>query len=517
MKLKMQGIEGLLLVTLCCFMWGMEQQGRNEQLVQPDQIIENIANVLKSDSPTMIESLKELYDLKIIGVNALIFNYNTQTALAHVVKKATQKGGQDLSLMASVVEFLLSRGADPNITVDNTMVLHLAVEFHLLDIIDLLLKAGASPNWQNEAGETALHIALLTPKPDNKDAATWTKELHTIIKLFLLAGARISLVDKRGQSVAQLLINKLESYKKDDSIEAFDQFLLAVMVNDGELVGNMCRAMSPDELYIKINELDALKLNIVHYAVALGYEKIVGLLLGLGADWTVRTVKGDIQLRLIVGRILKYRTLSAEKRIYYKDLLTKLYLDLALVVGQLMLPRTIAVTTTFDGIPGLPGVIANGSSTVLVVPALLEEHIRAIFNFANFVLSTNEWGRITKYWGTETLQKYFKGRNNNARISEQILSIERLPIHPSRILPDRQKDILDKFTNMLLEDTYDRFPSNEAEEPTKGFVTDEHDDNSPKMKKSLGRRSSAKMIKRKLSEKIINWGIWFSLFRKMKI
>ncbi len=64
----------------------------------------------------------------------------------------------------SQVRKLLARGVDPNITIDRAMVtpLHFAVQSNALDVVPLLLAAGARLDSQTEEQETPLDVAKLS-------------------------------------------------------------------------------------------------------------------------------------------------------------------------------------------------------------------------------------------------------------------------------------------------------------------------------------------------------------------
>jgi ankyrin repeat protein len=454
MKLKIQRIEGLLLVTLCCFMWGMEQQENDEQSAERDRIIKEIKEALNSDSPKMIGSLKKLYDLEIIGVNEPIFAGDTQTALVHIVIRANQKKTKrEVSLMISVVRFLLSKGANPNASIGDTQIgdtriLNLAAEFHLSPIISLLLQAGADPNWQNTQGATALHNALVSiVDPEVQKSPTQMEEFHAIIKLILLSGANILLKNNEKKSIKDLLVEALAvDDKKNSPLKMFDQFLLAVIVNDRELVQQMCSGMSADELHLKINALDEIGFSVLHYAVVLRHEEIVDLLLSLGANWTV-SIDGDVLLRLVIKRILQHRTeLSKEKRDYYKNLLTKLYIKLALV----------AIKFTF------PLILENDQNGFTLARRLPMDLIPYVFGF-----SRDEWRLIKRYFETDIFKKYFEKWENNAAQFDGVIAS--LPVYPER--KSHYEQVLANFEMLLKNISVDKDDDTDEEDSSQIVAT----------------------------------------------
>lgn len=79
---------------------------------------------------------------------------------------------------------------------------------HLKEIVELLLKAGANPNLQDEYGETALTWTIKNTE-STPDAEIKKKE---IITLLLDAGADPNLKNKRGKTA--LMLAALEGYKE---------------------------------------------------------------------------------------------------------------------------------------------------------------------------------------------------------------------------------------------------------------------------------------------------------------
>jgi ankyrin repeat protein len=89
------------------------------------------------------------------------------------------------------VEFLLSRGADPNrLAADGATPLHVSVGSHRLykRLVRKLLDCGADLNAQNVKGQTALHIL----------ASSWARYRKGVIQLLRYRRARLDLRDSEG-------------------------------------------------------------------------------------------------------------------------------------------------------------------------------------------------------------------------------------------------------------------------------------------------------------------------------
>lgn len=69
---------------------------------------------------------------------------------------------------AQKVKSLLEKGADPNATLDKAKItpLHFAVQSNALDVVPLLLAAGASLDNKTEEEETPLDILKLNNQPE---------------------------------------------------------------------------------------------------------------------------------------------------------------------------------------------------------------------------------------------------------------------------------------------------------------------------------------------------------------
>ena len=98
--------------------------------------------------------------------------------------------GPLLTKSAKVMEFLLSRGADPNLQTNESgdPVLVGIAYLNELDCVRLLLQAGANPNaLVNGTDETALHAVLAIPK---EGAATATQ--CALVQLLVEHGAEVN-------------------------------------------------------------------------------------------------------------------------------------------------------------------------------------------------------------------------------------------------------------------------------------------------------------------------------------
>src|SRR5262249_15470747 len=66
----------------------------------------------------------------------------------------------------AAVRVLLGRHVDVNAAeIDGTTALHWAAQQNVLDLVDMLIRAGANPNATNRYGATPLSLACLKAKP----------------------------------------------------------------------------------------------------------------------------------------------------------------------------------------------------------------------------------------------------------------------------------------------------------------------------------------------------------------
>jgi ankyrin repeat protein len=117
---------------------------------------------------------------------------------------AADGGQREPQAQASVIEYLLSVGADPN-AVDKTGVapLHRAVRARSLAAVRALLDGGAEARKPNKAGSTPLHLAVQTTGASGSGSEPARRQQAAIIRLLLERGARPTDRDARGKPVAQ--------------------------------------------------------------------------------------------------------------------------------------------------------------------------------------------------------------------------------------------------------------------------------------------------------------------------
>lgn len=142
-----------------------------------------------------------------------------------------------------IAEMLLLNGADP-LSVDNKLksVLHSASIFGWFEMITLLCLHGARPslNWQDEAGHTPLHRAVLAQKADT-------------LRRLVLEGADVNLPNRGGNTPLSLSVKTqnlqitadLISYGADmDLANKAGKMPLhfAALLHDGEMLKKLVRA-----------------------------------------------------------------------------------------------------------------------------------------------------------------------------------------------------------------------------------------------------------------------------------
>lgn len=105
---------------------------------------------------------------------------------------------------ASVIEYLISMGADPN-TADKTGVapLHRAVRTRSVAAVTALLDGGAELRRPNKSGSTPLHLAVQNTGASGSGSEEAHQQQAAIIKLLLARGARPTDKDSHGKTVTQ--------------------------------------------------------------------------------------------------------------------------------------------------------------------------------------------------------------------------------------------------------------------------------------------------------------------------
>jgi ankyrin repeat protein len=117
---------------------------------------------------------------------------------------AADGGRRDPRAQASVIEHLISMGAEPN-AVDKTGVapLHRAVRKRSLAAVRALLDGGANSRQPNKSGSTPLHLAVQNTGASGSGSDEAHQQQAAIIKLLLARGAKSTDKDSKGKTVKQ--------------------------------------------------------------------------------------------------------------------------------------------------------------------------------------------------------------------------------------------------------------------------------------------------------------------------
>ena len=225
------------------------------------------------------------------------------------------------------VEGYLARPQDPNARGDAQMLpIQVAAEFGHLEVMRLLIDAGADCNATTVDGTTALHLAaeeghvevveLLIQTGAEKNAATWSGKaaLHfaaedghlEVVRLLLDAGAEKDAAAADGHTVLQaaVMYGHLEVVRllleagADSNLATFDghrPLHLAALNGRFEVVQELLQYGA------EINAATVLGATALHCAVQIGNLKIVRLLLGLGAEQNARKEDGTTASRSLIG------------------------------------------------------------------------------------------------------------------------------------------------------------------------------------------------------------------------
>ncbi|XP_043939976.1 uncharacterized protein LOC122811894 [Protopterus annectens] len=161
---------------------------------------------------------------------------------------------------ANAVELLLSRGANVNCQVD-MHALHMAAAYADPEVMCMLIQYGAHLNVQTKDGRTPLHYAI----------DKWN--LCSVPKL-LSAGADPNIQDSLGRSPLHCIF--MFSFLESNERQPFPSDILMELIKHDAHV-NLC---------------DILGRTPLHFAVAIGQDNLVGLLLQNGAS-LVKDVSGN--------------------------------------------------------------------------------------------------------------------------------------------------------------------------------------------------------------------------------
>ncbi len=105
--------------------------------------------------------------------------------------------------LVDIVKLLIEAGADVNKMSDWGTPLYLAAKGGHTIMVKLLIEAGAKVNMQQENGRTALHASI-------KECCDWDRQ-EEIIKLLIGAGAEVNIQNKAGESALKLAIMNIDS------------------------------------------------------------------------------------------------------------------------------------------------------------------------------------------------------------------------------------------------------------------------------------------------------------------
>ena len=230
-----------------------------------------------------------------------------------------------------LVKLLLTAGADANIGESyGQTALHKAASIENLEIVKLLLTAGADVNLQEHYGQTALHVAvpqgnleiievLLTAGADvnirDHDGETAfhravSKRHLEIVKVLLIAGADVIMRNHRGETALHQAVSKKH-------LEIVKLLLTAgadVNIRDHHGETALHRAVSIENLEIvkllltagvDANIRDLYGQTALHKAASIENLEIVKLLLTAGADVNLQEDYGETALHMAVPRNLE--------------------------------------------------------------------------------------------------------------------------------------------------------------------------------------------------------------------
>jgi hypothetical protein len=106
------------------------------------------------------------------------------------------------SAQAATIACLIRAGADPNATDKNGVPpLHRAVRTRCAAAVEALLIAGAEPRGRNNSGSTPLHLAVQNTGRGNSGTPHSVEQQRQIINLLLRAGATPDDTDENGKTV----------------------------------------------------------------------------------------------------------------------------------------------------------------------------------------------------------------------------------------------------------------------------------------------------------------------------
>jgi len=117
---------------------------------------------------------------------------------------AADGGRREPRAQASVIDYLISMGAEPN-AVDKTGVapLHRAVRTRSVSAVKALLDGGAELLQPNKSGATPLHLAVQSTGASGSGSDEARQQQAAIIKLLLARGARPTDKNSQGKTVKQ--------------------------------------------------------------------------------------------------------------------------------------------------------------------------------------------------------------------------------------------------------------------------------------------------------------------------
>lgn len=161
------------------------------------------------------------------------------SALAfHVINRteARRSFERERDCAVQLLERCLSKGANPNAMGKfwgsfKTSFLIAAANSENDMLVELLLKAGANPNYQDPDGETALHLSAYSVEEDDEsdEMVVSRSRVLKITQLLMDAGASTSIKDKSGKTALELIQEQCQERFSPKGLETLGEAILALL------------------------------------------------------------------------------------------------------------------------------------------------------------------------------------------------------------------------------------------------------------------------------------------------